>query len=426
MERRDFLLRSGAAMGAAALGIPARIPINGISRPADRPDPKDWAWVRAQFDLLDPKIAHFDGFYLVSHPKSVRAAIEKHRAALDLNPSAYLRGQWSTADDRVRAAAAEYMGVASPQEIALTDSTTMGLGVLYSGIRIRPDQEVLTSTHDHPWATEKALELRSERDGTKLVRVPLYADSAKATVGEMVESVARSLTSRTRVVALTWVHSCTGVKIPIREIAGVINQANKGRGGRDRILFCVDGVHGFGIEDVAIPELGCDFFAAGTHKWIFAPRGTGILWGRTELWPEVVPMVASFGRRDDAAALYSPGGFQSFEHRWAAGEGFRFHLAIGKARIQERIHALNRQLREGLSKLMNVDLRTPLTNDLASGIVCFAVKGRTPKEVISRLEENGIAGSDSPYTPSYARLAASLWNTPEQVDLAHRFGAGMG
>jgi selenocysteine lyase/cysteine desulfurase len=433
MERRSFLVRSSLALGAAALGVrpaggatgsTAGLRVSGLE-PAPS-GPPDWTWVRSQFDLLDPKIAHFDGFYLVSHPKSVRAAIEKHRAALDLNPSAYMHAMWGNGFERVIAAAAEYMGVADPNEIALTDSTTMGLSILYSGVKIRADQEVLTSTHDHPWATVKALAHRAERDGTKIVTVPLYADSFKATTEEIVANVVKNVTPRTRVVALTWVHSCTGVKMPIRAIADAIAQANQGRTGANRILFCVDGVHGFGIEDVRIPDLGCDFFAAGTHKWIFGPRGTGVVWGRKELWPEIVPLIPAFGRSTDGFAKYTPGGFHTFEHRWALDEGFRFHLGVGKARVQERIHGLNRQLREGLSRMVHVDLRTPVSNDLASGIVCFDVKGKTPGEVISRLEENGVSGSVSPYTPSYARLAASLWNTPEQVDQALRGVAGMG
>jgi selenocysteine lyase/cysteine desulfurase len=45
-------------------------------------------------------------------------------------------------------------------------------------------------------------------------------------------------------------------------------------------LLVVDGVHGIGAVDETIAEMGCDFFCAGTHKWMFAPRGTGILWAR--------------------------------------------------------------------------------------------------------------------------------------------------
>ena len=66
---------------------------------------------------------------------------------------------------------------------------------------------------------------------------------------------------------------------------------------RDQYLLCVDGVHGFAAVDVDLPDLGCDFLAAGTHKWLFGPRGTGILWGR-DFGPltEVIPTFSGPGR----------------------------------------------------------------------------------------------------------------------------------
>jgi selenocysteine lyase/cysteine desulfurase len=206
------------------------------------------------------------------------------------------------------------------------------------------------------------------------------------------------------------------VKIPVRQIADVVAEANRGRSMEDRLFFTLDGVHGLGIDDVTLPALGCDFFAAGTHKWIFAPRGTGIVWGRAELWDQVVPMIPWFGRPDQRPAIrFTPGGFHSFEHRWAAGEGFKLHLAIGKKRVAERLHHLNGLVRKGLSTMAHVDLHTPLKPELSAGITCFDVKGKTPPEVIEHLLQRGIMGSVSPYTPSCARLAASVWNTEQQI-----------
>lgn len=414
MERRNFLIRSGLALGAVAAS--SRM-VHAAPKASEPDNPLDWNWVRSQFDLLDSGLAHLAGFYLVSHPKSVRAALERHRAGLDKNPSDY-QHKGGEFEDAVRAAAGEYLGVDGKTEIALTDSTTMGLSILYTGLKVSADQEILTSTHDHPAATIAALALRQQRSGTKITTVPLYADSFKATEAEIVDNIVKNIKPSTRVLALTWVHSCTGVKIPVRAIADAVAQANKGRDAKDRLIFCLDGVHGLGIDDVSIPSLGCDFFAAGTHKWIFAPRGTGIVWGKKDLWSEVVPMVPAFGRSERPSIMYSPGGFHSFEHRWAAEEGFKFHLAIGKARVAARIHALNQEVRLGLSKMAHVDLHTPLSNDLAAGITCFDIKGRTPPEVIAHLLQRGVVGSVSPYRPSCARLAVSLWNTEAEVKLA--------
>lgn len=68
-------------------------------------------------------------------------------------------------------------------------------------------------------------------------------------------------------------HSSTGLKMPVRRIADALAEINAGRSEADRVLLVVDGVHGFGVEDETVAQMGCDFFVAGTHKWIFGPRG---------------------------------------------------------------------------------------------------------------------------------------------------------
>src|SRR5438552_3873764 len=78
-----------------------------------------------------------------------------------------------------------------------------------------------------------------------------------------------------------------GVRLPIRAIAEAVRDANQGRDDHDRALLIVDGVHGLGAVDETVAELGCDFFCAGTHKWMFAPRGTGIIWAKPESWARV-------------------------------------------------------------------------------------------------------------------------------------------
>lgn len=112
----------------------------------------------------------------------------------------------------------------------------------------------------------------------------------------------------------------------------------------------------------------------------------------------------------------TPGGFHSFEHRWALSEAFRFHLAIGKPRIAERIHALNDQLKDGLAKMPRVTLHTPRSRDLSAGIVCFEVADWKPQQVVDHLRERRIMASVTPYATRYVRLAPSLLTSPEEVE----------
>jgi selenocysteine lyase/cysteine desulfurase len=95
-------------------------------------------------------------------------------------------------------------------------------------------------------------------------------------------------------------------------------------------------------------------------------------------------------------------------------------MELGKSNVQQRIHALSRRLREGLHAMQHVHLHTPLSDELASGIVCFDVEGKAPRYVVAWLARKRIVASESPYQPACARLAASVFNTEEEVEAALR------
>ncbi|HET7746316.1 MAG TPA: aminotransferase class V-fold PLP-dependent enzyme, partial [Vicinamibacteria bacterium] len=274
VDRRRFLLAAGASVAAGTLTPGAG------TRAAEAPAPStppDWEWVRAQFDVTRD-LAHFASFYIASHPRPVREAIESLRRSIDENPFEVVEHGLFTRPNEVRAAAAAYLG-GRAEEVALVRSTTEGLAHLYTGIALRPGQEILTSTHDH-YSHHESIRLAAQRAAATVRKVALYDDPSAARVDEIAERLRRALTPATRLVGVTWVHSSTGVKLPLRRLAEVIAAANRGRSAEDAALLLVDGVHGLGVEDETVAETGCDFFVAGTHKWIFGPRGTGIVWGR--------------------------------------------------------------------------------------------------------------------------------------------------
>ena len=427
MRRREFFQSAGVALGAASVASAAVARERDEQPAAFRPD--DWTSVRDQFSLTRSYL-HFSMFLLASHPRPVADAIERHRRGFDENPAGYWHEHFQSIKPQLRQTVADYMG-GNPDNIALTDSTTMGLGLLYNSIRLRSDQEAVYTAHCH-YSTQMSLQHRAERDGARVREVTLYADPARVSVAEIVENTRRAITDRTRVFAATWVHSCTGVKLPIAAMSEAIREINASRDPQDRVLFCVDGVHGFGIEDVTIDELGCDFFCAGTHKWIFGPRGTGVIWARDGAWENATPVIPSFGpnyvvwlgemTRDQVPVgdLMTPGGFHSFEHRWALGEAFSFHQRIRKARVQQRIHALNTMTKEAMLEMPHVTLHTPLSPELSAGIICFEVKGYEPEQVVEHFLEHNIIASQSPYRVSYARLAPSLINNEDEVEQAMR------
>ena len=235
----------------------------------------------------------------------------------------------------------------------------------------------------------------------------------------MTAALLRAIRPATRVVAVTWVHSSTGVKLPIAKMAAALRGSN--------VLLCVDGVHALGVETIDVGQLGCDFLVAGCHKWLFGPRGTGLVWGREAAWEHVSPLFASFDwpsyvawmeeRSSTAprAIQLTPGGFHSFEHRWALGAAFDFHQEMGPRRVTSRIHELASHLKEGIAGMNHLRLMTPRAPEVSAGFVMFTHATLSPRDVVDRLAERRIVATTTPYLPTYARLAPGVLNTMQEV-----------
>lgn len=433
LDRRGFLA-AGGALAAAALApgsLLAAIERQATRSAATRPasDLSSWAAVKSLFPL-SPGYAHLSSFFFVSHPKPVREAIEHYRAALDEEPFLFIEHKALTEHGLYEpffAEIASYLGSA-PNEIALVPNTTTGLALVYHGIPLKRGDEVLSTTHDH-YSHFESIRYATTRVGATVRRVALYDRAAEANRDEILRRVRAAIRPQTRVLGVTWVHSSTGVRLPVADIAQVVRDVNRGRTAANRLLFVVDGVHGFGCTDVDVAKLGADFFCAGTHKWMFAPRGTGIVYAPAANWRMMQPVIPDFMSPEhfygwmqgktappmDAAQM-SPGGFQAYEHQWGMKAAFEMHRKLGRARVAGRVRELNDRIKTGLAATRGVTLHTPRDPELSAGINCFEVRGVKPEEVVAKLLERKIVASTSPYGVSYARLCGALVNDEADID----------
>ena len=426
MTRREFFKAPAALATLSALptGLLAAV---AAETPAP-PDLSDWAAVRAQF-ALDPSFLHFASFFIASHPTPVRDALEGFRRAIDRNPfmvveQAMFEDEQHNLPLAVCREAATYLG-GRAEDVCLTRSTTESLALVYHGFPLQPGDEVLCTTHDH-YSHHESIRLATDRADATMRKVPLFEDAADASTDSIIDRLRKALGPKTRVVGLTWVHSSSGIRLPIREIAAALRDTDA------KPVLVVDGVHGIGAVDETIATMGADYFCAGTHKWLFAPRGTGLVWANAANWARLRPTVPNFTdlesytawtedrapRTPTTAARISPGGFHAFEHQWGAAAAFRMHRQMGRARVATRIRELNDQLKAGLATNRKVRMHTPRSGDLSAGLVAFEVDGVSPTDVVKALLQRKIIASTSPYAVSYARLAPSLVNSPGEVERA--------
>ncbi|VVO41758.1 aminotransferase class V-fold PLP-dependent enzyme [Pseudomonas fluorescens] len=410
-DRRTFLKQAGVFAASLPLGA-ALLPQAVAANATDDP----WTGLKQLFNQ-DPDYLHFSNFLVATHPKPVREAIERYRAQIDRNPGLAmdwdLQEAWKR-EGQVREWAGRYLK-AAPAQIALTSSTSEGLAMIYGGIKVRPDQEILTTVHEH-YATEYSLDFRVRKEQTQVRKIRLFDNANRVSIDEVLGNIQRNIRPNTRVLGMTWVQSGSGVKLPIGEIGKLVEEHNRNRDDKDRLLYVVDGVHGFGVENLDFPDMHCDFFIAGTHKWMFGPRGTGLVCARDPQNNYVTPMVPTFSEDKDFATSMTPGGYHAFEHRWAADEAFKLHLQLGKAPVQARIHALNTELKEQLLAHPQIELVTPHSPELSAGFTFFRVKGQDSDAVAAYMMKNRVVidAVDRDVGP-VIRTAPGLLNTSAEI-----------
>ena len=388
----------------------------------------NWQNVRDQF-LLKPGVVFMDNMLLTSHPRTVREAISYFQSKFDESPGRY----WSENIDKIESlvfnSAAEFLAT-DADSIALTDSATMGLGLAFMGFAFKAGDQILLSDAEH-YSCHKGADYACERFGATKKIIRLYDQPALADANDMVRRLQQNITSATRMIAMTWVHSSTGVKLPIAEIGKMVAEENRLRPIDRQVRFLVDGVHGFGVEDFTVEEFNCDVFVTSCHKWLFGPRGTGLVWYHPRVFKEFQPLIPcydmgyfdqwrrrvphtpiSFGR------LMTPGGFHSFEYRLALPAAFSFQQQIGRKTLQDRTLQLAAILKAGLRDISGVRLMTPFDVGLSSALVCFEVAGCSVHQVIAQLKEKGIYSTITPYHCELARFSPAVYNTEAECEKA--------
>jgi isopenicillin-N epimerase len=150
--------------------------------------------------------------------------------------------------------------------------------------------------------------------------------------GELLASVARAITPRTRIAVLDHITSESALVFPLVELAAECR--------RQGVAVLVDGAHAPGVLPLNLPALGIDWYAANLHKWACSPRSCGILWAAPDRQRDLHPPVISWGLDQGFAAEFDWIGTRDVSAWLAAPAGFEFLNSLGLDHVWRHNHGL--------------------------------------------------------------------------------------
>jgi isopenicillin-N epimerase len=370
----------------------------------------DWSRVRASY-LLPPEVIYLNNGSVGPCPRPVFEALSAYMLQLEENPSVYGE-QFDRMVRVVKPKLAAFVG-SQPDCTALVMNLTFGMNVFSRGIRgCAPGDEILCTDQEYG-AVNHAWEYSAARQGLSLTRVviPTMPESPR----QIVESIERGITRRTRVIYCSHITSSTGLVLPVKEICAMASAAG--------ILTAIDGAHAPGMLGLDIQDIGCDFYAGNCHKWLCAPKGTAFIAAHPRSWDRLEPFLVGWGwakdRQETFAGNFENPGIHNTAIPNAVGDAVDFQLSIGKDLIEARGRELAEYGKDLFTKLPGVTLLTPRDPALCGSIAAYTLPAlEEPARLVDALRSRGLivpAGADA--SGGRMRVSTHIYNSTAELDL---------
>jgi isopenicillin-N epimerase len=377
--RRDFLSLAGKGIGLAALAVPS---IGALAKEID-------AATKTVAHLTPEQVAMDEDYWSI-----IQNAFTVTRGIVNLNnggvsPSprivteALVRYIWQQEDataytmwqilepqsETIRTGLAE-MFDCDREEIAITRNASESLEILLMGMDFKPGDEILSTTQDYPRMLT-TLRQRERREGLmlKLVKIPIPPKD----LSEITAAFERGITPRTKLILISHQVNITGQITPVKAVC----EMARARG----IETIVDGAHSFAQFDFKQKDLGCDYFGTSLHKWLFAPKGSGLLFVKRDKIAKLWPLMAAEEKQKTDIRKFEEVGTHSAAPRLAIGEAMLFHNSMGGKRKEARLRYLSRYWMNQLKDIPKVTFNTSFDPNQSCAIANVHIEGTDPSAI---------------------------------------------
>jgi len=385
-------------------------------------DEKDiWKMIREEF-CFPEGYTYLNTGGIGSVPRHVRSLLSDEWFLLESNPApGHDINKWNALKKDVAALLGP--GVEA-SEIALISSATEGINIIINGLPLQKGDEVITSTHEHP-----ALNIPLINTALRKGIVIKYFEPDTFEGLKNVSLISKLITKRTRLIFISHRTTTTGQLMPVKEIG----ELSKSHG----IWYALDGAQCPGSMNLDVKSYNADFYTFSSHKWILAPRRTGVLYVKKELLDLLSPTTVG---------AYSDNGynlnnlelkFQPTAQRYEYGTqnellflGFhaslKFINSIGINRIREHNENLSETFYSELRNIPGIELLSPRDREYRSSMITFRIPGKQANDITNamaadkiRVRPVGEAGLNG------VRVSFHIYNHLEHISTAiksiHKF-----
>lgn len=386
--------------------------------------------IRSQFTILDRQVngkplVYLDNAATSQKPNSVLEVCHKYYTELNANVhrGIHTLSQLATEEMELsRRKIQKFINAKHDFEVIFTKGTTEGLNLIAYILtqKLKKDDEIIISYLEHhsnivPW------QLLCERTGAKLRVIPMDENGIL-----QLDTFDEFLSEKTKIVSVNQVSNALGIVNPIEEI---IAKTRK----NTNAYIVIDGAQSAPHFTIDVQKLDCDFFVFSGHK-MYAPMGTGILYGKQEILEDLPPfhgggeMIAtcSFDGTTYAGLPFKyEAGTPNVGGNIALGAAVDFIQRVGQENIQNHENALLEYAQRHLLELEGIKIYGEKAK--RTGVVSFNLEGiGIASDVGMILDKMGIAVRTGHHCTQpimdffniagTVRASFAVYNTFEEID----------
>ena len=382
-SRRNFLSLAGKGVGLAALSsttvagllksvTAATTSVAHLTPQQAAMDEDYWSTIQNAFSVTRGIINLNNGGVSPS-PRIVTEALVRYIWQQE-DATAYTMWQiLEPQSETIRTGLAELFGC-DREEIAITRNASESLDTLLLGLDLKSGDEVLTTTQDYPRMLT-TIRQRERREGIKLsvIKIPIPPRN----IEEITSAFERAITPRTRLIQISHQVNLTGQITPVKAVC----EMARARG----VETIVDGAHSFAQFNFKQTDLNCDYFGTSLHKWLYAPKGTGMLYVKRDKIAKIWPLFPAEEKQKADIRKFEEVGTHSAAPRLAIGEAMLFHNGVGGKRKEARLRYLSHYWMNQLKGIPGVRFNTSFEPAQMCAIANVQIQGLDPVKIGSYL-----------------------------------------
>lgn len=391
----------------------------------------DIQYIRSQFPILHQNINGKPLVYLDNGASSQKPLIvletwEKYYKEINANVHRGIHTLSQVATDKMeeaRVKVQKFINAKHDYEVIFTKGTTEGINLISYALTndINAGDEIIISYLEHhsnivPW------QLLCERTGAILKVIPMDENGIL-----QLDFLDQNLSEKTKIVSVNQVSNALGVINPISEIISKVRK-------NSNAYMVVDAAQSSPHFKLDVQAMDCDFMVFSGHK-MYAPMGTGILYGKEEILNKMQPfhgggeMIAtcSFEKTTYAQLPFKfEAGTPNVGGNIALGAAIDFMESIGHENIQNHEKAL---LDYAQKQLLQIDgLKIYGLEAPRAGLVSFNLEGiGISSDVGMILDKLGVAVRTGHHCTQpimeyfniagTVRASFAVYNTLEEIDI---------